>query len=196
MIGDREAEQPARPQIDHGREVELAFPGHDLGDVTTPRHVRRCRIEVPFQHVRELERLRIRSRQRPPHRTLLALQTLVPHTFGHSVHTQLREVGTLDQLRVDTRRTVLTIVITEHRFDRIIQRPTPAHRRGRNSNGGTGRCKERSSDTVRTGDNLSDTPHGRARCDHFTGFAEIGDIKLGDRAGRGRSTDGDRISIG
>ena len=56
VIRGRAGQQPARMQIQHRSEIQLAFVGGDLGDVPAPLHVRRRGGEVAVHQVGELGR--------------------------------------------------------------------------------------------------------------------------------------------
>src|ERR1700674_1080531 len=100
MLGNREADQSSRVQVDHRREGELTFPRLDLGDITAPDLVRDRRIELPSHQVLELRSMRSRSSQRPKPMLFLADQTERLHAFGDRVHTQRHPLGPVDQLRM------------------------------------------------------------------------------------------------
>ncbi len=52
VVGDLPADDLLRVAVDHGREVDEALPGMDVGDVADELHSRPVGGEVPFHQIR------------------------------------------------------------------------------------------------------------------------------------------------
>ena len=113
--------EPTRPQIDDRREVKLAFPGLDLGDVTNPTRVHRGRFEIAFQQVRELRRRRVGLRERPTAPLAFSPQTLRPHTLRDGVDRQAVIAVFIDKLGMDPRAAALTGLLNKHLLDDLVK---------------------------------------------------------------------------
>ena len=103
VLGDREPDQPAAVEVDHRRQVQLAFPGLDLSDVANPRNVRSGRVELAVQQVRELVGRLVRSRKRSPDPLGFGHQALAAHRHRHRFHVEAGPLGSFDQLGMDPR---------------------------------------------------------------------------------------------
>ena len=116
-------------QIQDPRQVELALLGRDLGQITTPRHVRPLRWgEVPVHRVRCLPGGAVRPGGRPPAVPAPGHQLLLGHHLGDGVHAD--PVAQLLQVRGDPRRPVRAVVLGEQVVDlRDQHRPVFASKR-------------------------------------------------------------------
>ena len=85
MLGQGEPDHPARGDVDHRRQIQPAFPGPDVGDVTTPTGVDRGGVdgEVPADQVGSGGRRRVRNSGLVPAARRAAPQPGAVHQPGH-----------------------------------------------------------------------------------------------------------------
>jgi hypothetical protein len=66
VVGHRVAEQPARADVDHRRQIQPAFTGRDVGDVLAPRPVWLTGRERPADQIRDHVSVRAGNRGPAP----------------------------------------------------------------------------------------------------------------------------------
>ncbi len=82
MVGHRPADDPPGVRVDHGREVEPALPGADVGHVPDPHRVQAALVEPALDPVeRDVVRLRLGLCRGPPRPRSASPQTVGPHVL-------------------------------------------------------------------------------------------------------------------